>query len=399
MVLMTALPRRRQTSCLVMLLGCLIVYAMFIISQSTQYVTFGTAISDKPTTHKLQTVIPTTGRRSPSRTSDQELRQDDQAQNEINKQSDVIRTEYSAISASGTILEEKNTEALPTISEETEPERQIKLQEETPLSISNHATTNATSTADQAVTLELEDDRIDSVAWSKLNIAVYMTSHLSEKHLKFLHQCWPYASGYLPLLQNSHLILYTSAEPPQDALDRMQFKSVTVRRYVDPPSGGNETEGDYVKQMGAKRAMVDPFLKENRWFDGYDWVIRLNPDVLIRRDTWIRQTMLNTSVDGIFVDFSSRRVARLHSDFYAFRPSVANDTALIDNFHKRLSAEMHLYSGFTDSIRRKRVAWLPGARTRRNWARLIGIESPVIHFHPYFKKCPHYFNATYEDIY
>jgi hypothetical protein len=128
-------------------------------------------------------------------------------------------------------------------------------------------------------------------------------------------------------------------------------------------------------------------------------VIRLNPDVLIRRDTWIRRTMLNTSVDGIFVDFSSKRKGRFHSDFYAFRPAAANDKALIDNFHKMPTAESHLYSGFRDSVRRKRVAWLPGARTRRNWARLIGKESPVIHFHPYFKKCPHYFNATYEDIY
>jgi hypothetical protein len=264
-------------------------------------------------------------------------------------------------------------------------------------------TTNETSNLEQssqATLAELEDDGIDPVAWSKLKIAVFMTSHLSEKHLKFLNQCWPYASGYLPLLQNSHLILYTSAEPPQDALDRMQFKSVTVRRYIDPPSGGNETETENVKQMGAKRAMVDPFLKENQWFDGYDWVIRLNPDVLIRRDTWIRQTMLNTSVDGIFVDYSIKKSAKaVHSDFYAFRPSAANDTALIDNFHKRPTAETHLYSGFSDSIRRKRVAWLPGTRIRRESARLIGIESPVIHFHPYFKKCPHYFNATYRNIY
>ena len=222
-----------------------------------------------------------------------------------------------------------------------------------------------------------------------------MTSHLSEKHLKFLNQCWPYASGYLPLLKNSHLILYTSAEPPQDALDRMQFKSVTVRRYVDPPSSG----GNEMKQMGAKRAMVDPFLKENRWFDGYDWVIRLNPDVLIRRDTWIRQTMMNTSVDGIFVDYTKNSVKGIHSDFYAFRPSTANGTALIDNFHKRPTAETHLYSGFSDSIIRKRVAWLPGVKIHREWARVLGKKSPVIHYHGYFKACPHYFNATYRNIY
>jgi hypothetical protein len=180
----------------------------------------------------------------------------------------------------------------------------------------------------------------------------------------------------------------------------MKFKSVTVRRYVDSASG-NETgiSEEAVKQMGAKRAMMDPFLKENRWYDDYDWVIRLNPDVLIRRDTWIRQTMMNTSIDGIFVDFSKRSAKAVHSDFYAFRPSAANDKVLIDNLHKRPTAETHLYSGFRGTIRRKRVAWLPGARIRRESARVMGKESPVIHFHPYFKACLHYFNATNEGIY
>jgi hypothetical protein len=108
--------------------------------------------------------------------------------------------------------------------------------------------------------------------------------------------------------------------------------------------------------------------------------------------------MLNTSVDGIFVDYSIKTgVKAVYSDFYAFRPSAADDTALIDNFHIQKTAEMHLYSGFSDSIRRKRVAWLPGARIRRESARVMGKESPIMHFHAYFKKCPHYFNATYKN--
>jgi hypothetical protein len=397
-----------------MILGCLIVYAMFMVSYMSPKVISVTTIiinshNDQPTTHnKLQAqqadtvnaVITATSARSQSSASDQALRHDDQVTNEMQKPLEVIRTEPSESNASDLILEETNIEAILTISKETESETQI-LQKRPTIPISSHSPTNETSNVDQATTFELTDDGIDPVAWSKLKIAVYMTSHLSEKHLMFLHRCWPHASGYLPLLKNSHLIMYTSAEPPQDDLDRMQFKSVTVRRYVDPPSGGNETgiSDKAAKQMGAKRAMVDPFLKENRWFDGYDWVIRLNPDVLIRRDTWIRQTMMNTSVDGIFVDYSKKSGKGIHSDFYAFRPSKANGKALIDNFHKRPTAETHLYSGFRDTIRYKRVAWLPGARIHREWARVIGKESPVIHYHGYFKACPHYFNATYRNIY
>jgi hypothetical protein len=409
-----AVRHLRQSLSLLMILGCLIVYAMLMVSlMSPEVISVTTIIvdshNDQPTTHKLQakqrdtvnTVIATTRTSSQSSTNDQALRHDEQiSKNERHKPLEVIRTEPSESNASALILEETNIEAIPTISKETESETQI-LQEILPISLASHSPTNETSIVDQRITLELGDDGIDPVAWSKLKIAVYMTSHLSEKHLLFLNRCWPYASGYLPLLKSSHLILYTSAEPPQDVLDQMQFKSVTVRRYVESASGGNETgTGDRaLKQMGAKRAMVDPFLKENRWFDGFDWVIRLNPDVLVRRDTWIRQTMMNTSVDGIFVNYTKKSVNGIHSDFYAFRPSAANDEALIDNFHKRPTGETHLYSGFSNSILRKRVAWLPGVRIHHEWARVLGKKSPVIHYHGYYKACPHYFNATFRNLY
>jgi hypothetical protein len=402
MRIVPAARHQRQRSSLLMMLGCLIVYAMVMISHMSQEISVTTIIivdshNDQLTAHKLQaqhqtdTVIPTT--RSQSSTSHQELRHENRERNEVARSPSSVSD----------LVGEKALDAAPDVPPAKEHAPQITLQERPPLSISSNFPTKETSNLKETIraTLsDLEDDGIDPVAWSKLKIAVYMTSHLSEKHLKFLNLCWPYASGYLPLLRNSHLILYTSAEPQQDILDRMQFKSVTVRRYVDPPLG-NETgiSEETVKQMGAKRAMMDPFLKENRWFDGYDWVIRLNPDVLIRRDTWIRQTMLNTSIDGIFIDYSKKRTKGVHSDFYVFRPSAANDTALIDNFHKRPTAETHLYSGFRDTIRRKRVAWLPGAKIRRESARVMGKESPVIHFHAYFKACPHYFNATYRYIY
>jgi hypothetical protein len=408
MAFLAAVPQQtqqRQRSSLLMLLGCMILYSMVIISHtSRELVSVTTGIvdvhNDQPTTHKLQAqeqkVIITM--RSQSTTSDRELTHDDR----------VLSEPARSRSSTSSSIEEKAIEVAADDLPAKELEPQISLQESPPLSFSSQSTTNETSNLEQssqATSSELQDDGIDPVSWSKLKIAVYMTSHLSEKHLKFLNLCWPYASGYLPLLRNSHLILYTSAEPPQDALDRMQFKSVTVRRYGERRHGepsGNETgtSDGGPKQMGAKRAMVDPFRKENRWFDGYDWVIRLNPDALIRRNTWIRQTMMNTSIDGIFVDFSNKHVKGLHSDFYAFRPAATNDEALRDNFHKMHTAETHLYSGFRDSIRRKRVAWLPGPRIRLGWARLIGKDSPVIHFHPYFKKCPHYFNATgYKNIY
>ena len=32
----------------------------------------------------------------------------------------------------------------------------------------------------------------------------------------------------------------------------------------------------------------------------YDWVVRLNPDVMLVRDDWLLKTMSDPTVDGIF---------------------------------------------------------------------------------------------------
>jgi hypothetical protein len=134
-------------------------------------------------------------------------------------------------------------------------------------------------------------------SWTRLRIAVYMTTHQSEQHLQFLEKCWPHATNHLPLLQHADLIYYygrdpnatnTALEPPMRVLKQLQFHNITIRQF--------ENLG---YQVGAKQAMVDAF--EHGWFDGYDWIVRLNPDVLIRNDTWFLEQMVNTSVDALFI--------------------------------------------------------------------------------------------------
>jgi hypothetical protein len=102
------------------------------------------------------------------------------------------------------------------------------------------------------------------------------------------------------------------------------------------PANATDPKIGEQKQNGAKRAMIDPFdpnsnhtdtsndesTNTTSWFDGYDWVIRLNPDVLIRREKWLRQTMLMPDVDAILVDYTTPEQPLrllLNTDFYAFR--------------------------------------------------------------------------------
>jgi hypothetical protein len=58
------------------------------------------------------------------------------------------------------------------------------------------------------------------------------------------------------------------------------FRSKHVTIYNHGPAG---------YQDGAIAALAEA--DTNGYFQGYDWVIRLNPDVLILDDTWIVQTI------------------------------------------------------------------------------------------------------------
>ncbi|GFH49193.1 hypothetical protein CTEN210_05669 [Chaetoceros tenuissimus] len=87
------------------------------------------------------------------------------------------------------------------------------------------------------------------------------------------------------------------------------------------------------KQTGAMQAIGDAFNKG--LFSGYDWVIRVNPDVIIRNETQIINYILNDpDATAILVDcWVYRRKTYpylptlVHTDFFAFKPgALSKDT-------------------------------------------------------------------------
>ena len=72
-------------------------------------------------------------------------------------------------------------------------------------------------------------------------------------------------------------------------------------------------------------------------------MVRVNPDVLIRNDTFLLESMANDNISGIFVDCLDKsclneRICndrQIHTDFFAIRPSaVSRDQVLkLDNRH------------------------------------------------------------------
>lgn len=255
------------------------------------------------------------------------------------------------------------------------------------------------SQSNETSSLTVETDNETIIPWSNLKVAIFMTTHLSQEHVAFLQNCWPAAIDKLPLLRDAHLILFTSGNVTEKLLKPLHFQTITIKRYKEyVPPFQPRFKKDRQKQSGAIKAMQQPFLNSNRdWFRGYDWVVRLNPDVLVRDDDWLRKTMLNKTVDAIVIEKWPKLV---HTDFVAFRPHAVNKTELLNRRATSGTAEMHMYRGVEHLIQQGRVARLPHAqRIPETDARVVGKQSPVIHHHDLYKYCPNYFNATHGDFF
>jgi hypothetical protein len=278
------------------------------------------------------------------------------------------------------------------------------------------------SSMNQSVATQSQPPTVQNATLASMKIGLYMTTHQSAEHMAFLRRCWPHATQKLRLLQHSHLLYYTSAptdnDVPHDILSRLVFQNVTVFRYSEAPlrPDARHPEKRARKQLGAKRAMVDPILKH--WFDDYDWIIRLNPDVLIRNDTWLIEQMLNPSVHAILYGFDHNGSpnSALHSDFYAFRPhALTSQPHIAEKFleehlaNNEMTAEEQMLALFAKLLENEaqagnqtggaaansgRVAWLPGVERLGSQARMLGLNSPVLHVHHLVNYCPDYFKAT-----
>ena len=203
--------------------------------------------------------------------------------------------------------------------------------------------------------------------WSDVKLLIYLTTHLPEEHVAFL-PCWKDAIERMDLFKYADGMIYTSAGLSEEQLKMLPFRNTTIKMV--PTNIGY--------QEGAVQAMIDPFLDEHvSWFDDYDWVIRVNPDVLIREDTWLIQTMLNSTIDMIVHDchtknkFSNNPV--FHTDFIAFRPRAVNRWILLQSDRK--NAEGHITEAFRHIYDQKRFYYVKGAKNAiEEYCRIAGCK-------------------------
>jgi hypothetical protein len=212
------------------------------------------------------------------------------------------------------------------------------------------------------------------------SILFYITTHMSAGHVEFLRQCWPSLLAKSKLYRQADVtMLVTKVNKSHINVTFLNkiFEGRNFRVHVRPNPGYQE---------GAILGMREAYARN--WFQNYTWVIRVNPDVLIRNDSFLLTRFQDPKIHGIFVDCRERNCPpgpgcpndrKIHTDFIAFRPDSIDKNAFRDAYHH--NAEYQATKAFSSIIMRGNDSWLTDVGPLRDSCRVRGDTSPVLHVH------------------
>lgn len=232
-------------------------------------------------------------------------------------------------------------------------------------------------------------------------ILLFITTHVSEQHMQFMERCWPYIIQNTKLVAMSDIFIFSTntedlrANEYMLSMLREMFVPVDHDYYLTYKKHRNITlvaRDNPGYQRGANLAMKEAAM--NDWFNGYEWVVRINPDVLIYNDTWILDIMTqDQNASAIFVNCldSDRGGSLTHTDFCAFRPEAFPRNLYSSMSDLKLNAEHTATAFFSEFLPNGTDRWLPdtgphNTQCRVGWKKRWG--SPVIHSHGFLDQCP-----------
>jgi hypothetical protein len=280
-------------------------------------------------------------------------------------------------------------------------------------------------------------------------ILVFITTIYSMNHIKYFDCCWPHLMKNSQLLKQASIMVFSNNETivPDSDLDiarrnfqmthatnngsknnstendndsgptlSFQFASLdeiaTTKASFNDGSATRNLPEDQLKEYGfQKGANLGLELGFNKgWFEPYDWIVRINPDVLIRNSTWLLETMADPDVDGIFVRCGTEQVFQLHTDFFAVRPGRVtelwsgqddqqrsqgprsrpfSDMATYPSGTKRylVNHELTASKYFYPIVNESRHRYLPDADPSLKKCRVRGPHSSVYHQHDSVGQC------------
>lgn len=200
-----------------------------------------------------------------------------------------------------------------------------------------------------------------------VRLLLYITSHLSARHLQYMQRIWP---THVDRALFSHDVLFYAPDRAPPAFRALFTGNFTEVVAANP--GYQSGAIAAVSYVQTHRERIAP----------YDWVLRFNPDVMIRDADWLIAAMHDASVDGIFVDCRQSGCtqrctkALIHTDLLAFRPrSLCNTVLAADN------AEWHATALWAVTVLAGRDRWLP--RTLQDGVSCRVRSRDIVHDHRY----------------
>jgi len=216
---------------------------------------------------------------------------------------------------------------------------------------------------------------------SSLRVLLFITTHLSPQHLRAFTQCWPRARQTAPQLhRNSDVMIFSTG----GATNAVPFNVTSL--WSSPQSVSVVLRDNPGYQEGANLPMLEASANKSL-FDAYDWVVRLNPDVIIRNETRLLALMHDPDAEGIFADCWARKCERnctgnlLNTDFFALRPHALPDRT---SWPKILNAEEAFTKAMESTMKKGKDRWLLYQKKNRGGCRTQG---DVEHNHGFVEDC------------
>ena len=188
-----------------------------------------------------------------------------------------------------------------------------------------------------------------------------LTTHCSPQHAQMLRQCWPGSMKAAPTLRGADVLLWAGCDTgaAQDA------PTEYVRMLAALPNANVSLV--WAERLAYKQGALASFLYPLHygWFENYDWVVRLNPDVLVLDEEPLVLRMLNESHASLLSNCGylgkKTTTEKIHTDFFAVRPQHLRPMANWTTFSS--SAEREAGAYFKPLIEQGLTAWLPNGNT------------------------------------
>ena len=205
---------------------------------------------------------------------------------------------------------------------------------------------------------------------------------MSDQHRACL-RCWTWAMQHAPVLQTADVLVFAGASSPlprPEAEEHERQWNATIRALPNPNITYIRSSYNPGHQSGAKWAMYAG-VKQGWFSDQYDWIVRLNPDVMVLDERPLVGLLQSSRSQAVFlamknVTCSTSYGHGVETDIYAFRPGAispdvvdrlrcwgpeASDTSNCSNLLNK-TAENFMAGAFRSLMKRGQVAWLTSSR-------------------------------------